>query len=186
MLKSRLFAAPRPNLTESNVAANISEQSPSTARSGKFFLQKKSFFYRRFGTWLRRGRSSLLHLQVITPSHSLFQNYLSATLFVVHSIIRLFMPQPHSKPKPSSWTPAPWPRAPRPHPAAPPIAPSQRQLFISTPPPAHQGSLSPFTGEDALDPLMQLQQNLAALNQATKNSLKRKHWTTCVPGEPGH
>ena len=94
--------------------------------------------------------------------------------------------QPHSKLKPSSWTPAPWPRAPRPQPSAPPIAPSQRQLFISTAPPAQQGSLSPFTGEDALDPLMQLQQNLAALNQATKNSLKGKHWTICVPGEPGH
>ena len=64
------------------------------------FFAQEIFFIERFGTWLRRGRSSLLHLQVITSSHSLFQNYLSATLFIVHSIIRLFMP--HSNPIPNS------------------------------------------------------------------------------------
>ena len=64
------------------------------------FFAKEIFFIERFGTWLRRGRSSLLHLQVITSSHSLFQNYLSATLFVLHSIIRLFMP--NSNPIPNS------------------------------------------------------------------------------------
>lgn len=100
-MKSRLFAALRPNLTESSDGANISEQSPSTARSGKFFfVAKEIFFIGRFGTWLRRGRSSLLHLQVITSRFSRFQNYLSETLLVVHSIIGLFMP--HSNPIPNS------------------------------------------------------------------------------------
>ena len=47
-MKSRLFAALRPNLTESSDGANISEQSPSTARSGKFFFCcKRNIFYRK-------------------------------------------------------------------------------------------------------------------------------------------
>ena len=65
-----------------------------------FFVAKEIFFIGRFGTWLRRGRSSLLHLQVITSRFSRFQNYLSETLLVVHSIIGLFMP--HSNPIPNS------------------------------------------------------------------------------------
>ena len=188
-MKSRLFAALRPNLTESSDGANISEQSPSTARSGKFFFCcKRNIFYRKVWDMVEERALQLApppghHLKIFSISKLPIGNFTCCTF----NNWPIYAPlQPHSKLKPSSWTPTPWPRAPRPQPSAPPIAPSQRQLFISTPPPAHQGSLSPFTGEDALDPLMQLQQNLAALNQATKNSLKRKHWTTCVPGEPGH
>ena len=41
--------------------------------------------------------------------------------------------------------------------------------------------LAPPPGVQALDPLLQLQQNLAALNQVTSYSLHQvyRHWTLC-------
>ena len=84
-------------MTESNVAANISEQSPSTARSGKFFFCcKRNIFYRKVWDMVEERA-----LQLAPPPghHSKpfsFSKLPIGNLFIVHSIIRLFMP--HSNP----------------------------------------------------------------------------------------
>ena len=85
-------------------------------------------------------------------------------------------PKQHFKPKPilkpctkihqdpwtSLWTPLH--QAPSNPPSLPAPAPA---IYFTFPPLLTVSDLGQISGEDALDPLMQLQQNLAALNQAT-------------------